>query len=96
MGDYNRVGFEKAFKKAVPNFDETKIHFEHKSRMMDPSKVCFVWQGKLWKCEMYKSQCEIDTWAKYINFLFVKSMEMIVMNTQRNLLKYTVVLKDLR
>lgn len=70
MGDYNKRGFEKAFKKAVPNFDETKIWFSHKSKMYEPSLVCFVWQGKLWKRELYKNQYHIDLWANhFVDFL---------------------------
>jgi len=68
--DYNKAGFEKAFKKAVTNFDETKIFFEHKSKMYLPSKILFIVDGKLNKLSMYKSQFHIEIWKNhFIEFL---------------------------
>jgi hypothetical protein len=61
------IGFEKAFKKAVTNFDETKIWFVYKNGEVE---VCFVWNGKLNKVPMYKEQYAIDIWKNYfIEFL---------------------------
>jgi hypothetical protein len=68
--NYNKVGFEKAFKKAVTNFDETKIFFSHKSKMYEPSMIEFVLDGKLKKLPMYKTQYNIEIWKNYfIEFL---------------------------
>lgn len=69
--DYkNKKSFEKAFKLAIFNFDETKIWFEHPSKSYQESKICFVWKNKLCKFPMYKSQYEIDTWKNhFIEFL---------------------------
>lgn len=71
MSDYNKKGFEKAFRKAIPNFNELIAHFEHKSKLYEPSKVVFVWNNKLWKFEMYKSQFEIDIWGKHFVDFFI-------------------------
>ncbi len=65
MSDYNKVGFEKAFKKAIPNFNELIAHFKHKRKMYEPSKVVFIWKNTLWKFEMFKSQYEIDNWKNH-------------------------------
>lgn len=71
MSDFRtKTSFEKAFRKAVTNFDETKIWFEHPSKSYNQSKVCFVLDGKLRKFPMYKSQFELDHWANhFIDFL---------------------------
>lgn len=69
--DYKRKkSFENAFKKAVINFDETKIWFEHPSRMYLESKICFVLDRKLVKFPMYKSDYHINKWKyHFINYL---------------------------
>ncbi len=65
-----KKSFEKAFKLAVTNFNETKIWFEHPSRSHSESKVCFVLDGKLAKLPMYKAQYYIDIWKNhFIEFL---------------------------
>ena len=71
MADFRtKKSFEKAFRTAVTNFDETKIWFEHPSKSHHESKVCFVLDGKLKKFKMYKSQYELDIWAKhFIEFI---------------------------
>jgi len=62
---YNKSGFEKAFKKAVTNFDETKIFFKHKSKMYEPTKILFVLDGKLKELEIYKRQYFIEIYKNY-------------------------------
>jgi len=76
--DYRtRASFEKAFKKAVPNFDETKLHFEHKVGIGSESKVCFVLDGKLRKFPMYKSSYYINLWKNhFIDFLNTGKFDM--------------------
>lgn len=62
--------FEKAFKIAVTNFDETKIWFEHKSKSYQGSNICFVLEGKLKKLFIYRTSHHIDIWKNYfIEFL---------------------------
>jgi hypothetical protein len=66
----NKKSFEKAFKLAIPNFDETKIWFKHKAKSYQESEICFVLDGKLKKLPMYKSQDNINLWKNYfIEFL---------------------------
>lgn len=65
MSDYTKKGFEKNFKLAVPNFNELIAHFDHKSKIHQPSKIVFIWKNKLWKFEMYKSQYYIDLWKNH-------------------------------
>jgi HTH-type transcriptional repressor of NAD biosynthesis genes len=76
--DYRtKKSFEKAFIKAVPNFDETKIHFIHPSSMHDQSKVCFVVDGKLKKFPMYKSSYYVEMWKNhFIEFLNTGKFDM--------------------
>jgi hypothetical protein len=66
----NKNGFETAFKKAVTNFDETRVWFIHKSKSYAPSQVCFVWKNKLCKVNMHKAQYDINLWKNhFIEFL---------------------------
>ncbi len=58
-----KTSFEKRFRAAVKNFDETKIWFIHPSKSYGESKICFVQDGKLIKFPMYKSQYYIDLYA---------------------------------
>ena len=77
MNFKRKASFENAFKKDVTNFDETRIWFEHKSRMNDESNVCFITDGKLQRLPMYKSQYEIDKWKQhFIEFLDTGIFEM--------------------
>ena len=63
--DYGKKGFEKAFKKAVPNFNELICHFEHPSRSYEGSKIVFVWQNRLWKFKMYRHDYSINIWKDH-------------------------------
>lgn len=64
MKDYNKNGFQTAFKKAVPNFNETICHFEFKSRGSEVI-VVIIWKGVLWKLKIHKSQYYIDLWKNH-------------------------------
>lgn len=65
-----KTSFEKAFKKEVINFDETKIWFEHKNKSHEGSFICFVLDGKLKKLHLYRDSYYIDIWKNYfIEFL---------------------------
>lgn len=68
MKDYRTQGaFWKAFQKAVPNFDETKLWLEKKSRHFF---ICFVDSGKLKRCKVYKGDYYINLWKQhFIEFL---------------------------
>lgn len=65
MSNYNKTRFEKEFKKAIPNFDETKVSFSYKSRGYEPATINIVWAGKLWHMKMYKFQYGIDLWKNH-------------------------------
>ena len=68
--NYNRTGFETAFKKAVYNFDETKLFFTHSTKSYEHSIISFVLDGKLKRLHIHKSQYDIDIWKNYfIEFL---------------------------
>lgn len=71
MKDYTKPSFEKAFREAVTNFDETKIFFAHKgSRKGGESYIQFVWEGKLRKFKMYRTDYHLALWANhFIDFL---------------------------
>jgi hypothetical protein len=71
MSDFRtRKSFEKAFIKSVYNFDETKIWFEHPSKMYQESNICFSVNNKLYRLPMYKSQWHIDIWKNhFIEFI---------------------------
>lgn len=63
------VSFIKAFKEAIPNFDETKIFFEKKSKPYKGLNVLFV-QDKLKKLHLYCSYYYIWLWKDhFIEFL---------------------------
>ena len=66
--DYRTQGaFWKAFQKAVPNFDETKLWLEKKSRDLF---ICFVDSGRLKRCNVGKSDYYIDLWKQhFIEFI---------------------------
>ena len=72
MGDFkSRASFEKAFKKAVPNFDETKAHFEHsRGGMYNGCHIKFVLGGALKSLHMYYSLYEIDQWKGHFKEFF--------------------------
>lgn len=74
MKDYRTQGsFWKAFQKAVPNFDETKLWLEKKSRNLF---ICFVDGGKLKRCEVHKADYYIDLWKQhFIEFLDTGSFD---------------------
>jgi hypothetical protein len=61
--DYNKNGFEITFKKQVPNFNELICHFEHKGKYN--TYIIFVWQNKLWRLEVGRSQYYIDKWKNH-------------------------------
>lgn len=66
MGDFKtRRSFEKAFLEAVPNFDETIMHFEHKRKMYEGCSIKFVLNGKLKSMDMYYSSHYIDLWKNH-------------------------------
>ena len=71
MGDFvQKRSFEKAFKQAIPNFDETRIWFEYSKKYGKQLAVCFVYENKLKRVPMYQSQYEIDKWKNhFIEFL---------------------------
>lgn len=71
MSDFKTRGsFEKAFLKAVPNFDETIMHFEHLRKMHEGCHIKFVLEGKLKSIDMYYSQHNIDLWAGHFKEFF--------------------------
>lgn len=57
-----KSGFEKAFKKAVPNFDERLMWFIHKKH---ETFICFVLNNKLSKFRVYREQYKIDLWKQH-------------------------------
>lgn len=59
----NKTGFIKAFKKAIPNFDETLCHYEFKK--YNEVKIKFVLNGKLVCLKTYKDQYYIDLWKNH-------------------------------
>lgn len=66
MGDFKTRGtFEKAFRKTIPNFDETIMHFEHGKKMYEGCKIKFVLEGKLVSMDMWYGQYFIDLWAAH-------------------------------
>jgi len=71
MSDFKtRRSFEKAFLTAIPNFDETIMHFEHKRKMYEGCNIKFVLDGKLKTMEVYYSQHYIDLWAGHFKEFF--------------------------
>lgn len=68
--DYNSfASFIKAFKKAIPNFDETKIFFNKKGKVYKGIDVLFV-QDRLKKRHLYCSDYHINLWKDhFIEFL---------------------------
>lgn len=63
------VSFIKAFKKAIPNFDETKIFFEKKGKLYNGINVLFVDDG-LKKLHLYCTDYYIELWKDhFIEFL---------------------------
>jgi len=70
----NKTGFLKAFKKAIPNFDETICHFEFKK--YDEVKVKFVLDSKLVCLKIYKDQYYIDLWkTHFIEYFDTKKFD---------------------
>lgn len=62
-----KVSFEKGFREAVHNFDETKIWFTYHRN--NPC-VCFVLDGKLKKFPMYMSRHSLELYKNhFISFL---------------------------
>lgn len=59
----NKTGFLKAFKKAIPNFNETICHLEFKK--YEEVNVKFVLHNKLVCLKMYKDQYWIDLWKNH-------------------------------
>lgn len=66
----SRRSFEKAFLKAIPNFDETIMHFKHKGKMYEGCEIKFVLDGKLKSMDMYYSQHSIDVWTGHFKEFF--------------------------
>lgn len=66
MKDYKRFSsFWNAFRKAIPNFDETKCWMEKKDSLISGCDICFVWDGELNKLHMYCGDYYIDIWKNY-------------------------------
>ena len=66
MAEFGFVGFQKAFNKAVPSYDETKYYFINGSKRYSGTTLHFVHGGKLVRIHMYLSQYEIDNWAAHM------------------------------
>jgi len=65
--NYGKIAFEKAFIKSIPNFDETKIFFNHKK---DKTELHFIWNKKLHKFPIYRDSYHLDLWKNhFIDFL---------------------------
>lgn len=62
MSNMTQPGFWNRFKKAVPNFDETKCWLEKKAGKLF---INFIKDGSLKRCEVYKYQYYIDLWKQH-------------------------------
>ena len=66
MADYSTFNsFWKAFKKAIPNFDETKCHFEKGAKLYRGGKIKFTINGELRWIGVSCSRYEIERWKNY-------------------------------
>jgi hypothetical protein len=66
MSDFKSfTSFKKAFIKAIPNFDETKLWFEQKGKLYQGINICFISNGKLNRCFVYCSQYYLDLWVPH-------------------------------
>jgi hypothetical protein len=82
MADYGFKGFEKAFTKAIPSYDETKFYFQHARKKHEGTTVCFVYEGRVLKVAMYLCDYEIEQWsAHFEEFCATGEFDMHVYHT---------------
>lgn len=85
--NYGPKGFEKAFKKALKGFNETKIFF-HKTGSQ--TIIQYIAEDKLLGIKMYHAQFEIDRWLNH----FQDYLDTGKFDTNAYWVKYTTVRDD--